>query len=311
MTTPSRPIVLCGSLRAGTTLLRLLLGQHSAIEGFGESDPLLDALPDDLARDPDALEAYKLKALDDRLLRRLSIRQLHGTTPEEVFAEIIGQHPLTRERLLLTFHRQFHRVDKFLPNAFFIHLQRDPRDVALSAVQMGWGGVPYHGVDVWMEAERDWQKAERHIDASRRTFIRYEDLVSDPRSELTRILEAAGLHFEDAVMTPEGSTYSAPSARPFEAFRKKMSATEIQELNSKLTWVGRDYGYNLTPATPPSAARLLRLKAEGRWRALSQRLERYGVPLVMREFVTRKLGMERARRAAREEIEAIIVEHLK
>ena len=29
-------IVLCGSLRAGTTMLRLMLGQHSQVHGRGE-----------------------------------------------------------------------------------------------------------------------------------------------------------------------------------------------------------------------------------------------------------------------------------
>jgi hypothetical protein len=308
----SRPIVICGSLRAGTTLLRLLLGQHSCIEGFGESDLLVDRLPSAQNRDdPDALAAYKSHALNSRLARKHGFSALEGKTREEVFAELLARHPLSRQHLLLTLHRHFDRAAEMMPDAFFIRLQRDPRDCALSAVQMGWGGLPYHALGPWIAAEKDWEVAKAMIPADRQVFLRYEDLVADPTGELTRVLGAAGLSFEEAVLTPTGSTYSSPRPREAEAFRKKLSEREIAEINSRLDFVVDDYGYNLEPKVPPGRLRRSAMRLAAKRNVLSHRVGRYGAGLVLKEIVSRKLGLQAMHKDTRERIEAIAVTYLK
>ncbi|NRA30018.1 MAG: sulfotransferase [Parvularculaceae bacterium] len=310
----ARPIVLCGSLRAGTTLLRLLLGQHSQISGHGESDFLFDEAP--LARDgsflgADALATYRIESVKHRPAVRNGFRAPEGETFDAMVADYLSQHPATAPHLLVTLHRNYHHAARVMKDAFFIRLQRDPRDVALSSVAMGWGGVPYYGVEPWIGSERDWQDAAPLIPESQQIFVRYEDLTSDPKGELTRILEAAGLSFEDAVMDPKGSTYSPPEPRPAEAFRKKLTEQEIAEINSRLTWVKQDYGYNLQPATQPAGLRKAMLSLKGRQKVVAHKIGRFGLSLYVRDLVARRFGLAGMREQTRAQMEAIKVNYQK
>lgn len=309
-----RPVIVCGSLRAGTTLLRLLLGQHSQLSGHGESDFLFDDAPLDQNGQPlgpEALEHYRKVCVTHRPAVRNGFSVPKGETFPAMVSDLLAQHQATAPHLLLTLHRNTHHASRVLKDAFYIRLQRDPRDVALSSVAMGWGGIPYYGLDPWIESERHWLIAKDLIPAENQTFVRYEDLTSDPRGELTRILEAAGLAFEEACLTPKGSTYSSPESRPAEAFRKKLTARQISEMNSRLTWVSPDYGYNLQPAQPPTGFRKIALAVEGKRQAVAWRIGRYGFPLYFKSMIANRLGLEGLRSSVHQEMEAITVKYLK
>lgn len=310
----ARPIVLCGSLRAGTTLLRLLLGQHSQISGHGESDFLFDEAP--LARDgtylgDGALKTYRTTSVQHRPAVRNGFRAPTGETFEDMVQDYLAQHPATAPHLLVTLHRNYHHAARVMKNAFFIRLQRDPRDVALSSVAMGWGGVPYFGVEPWIGSERDWQIAAPLIPQDRQVFIRYEDFTSDPRAELARVLGAADLSFEDAVLDPKGSTYSPPEPRPAEAFRKKLTEQEVAEINSRLDWVTQDYGYALQPAIAPQGLRKLSLTLRGRQKVVAHKIGRFGWSLYLRDLMARRFGLASMRERTRAEMEAIKVKYQK
>jgi hypothetical protein len=55
-------------------------------------------------------------------------------------------------------HRHYDRLLRLWPEARFIHLVRDPRDVASSCIGMGWAGNVWTGVTRWIEAERLWDE---------------------------------------------------------------------------------------------------------------------------------------------------------
>jgi len=310
----ARPIVLCGSLRAGTTLLRLLLGQHSQISGHGESDFLFDEAPlggDGTFSGAEALDVFRTESVKHRPAVREGFRAPEGETFEAMIQDYLGQHPATAPHLLLTLHRNYHHAARVLKDAIFIRLQRDPRDVALSSVVMGWGGVPYYGLEPWLGSERDWQTAKSLIPEDQQVFVRYEDLTADPRGELTRILATAGLSFEEAVLNPKGSTYSPPEARPAEAFRKKLSEREIAEMNSRLTWLDDDYGYNLRPAQAPQGLRKLSLFLQGKTKVIQHKIGRFGLGLYLQDLIARRFGLAGMREETRARMEAITVEYLK
>lgn len=305
-------IVLCGSLRAGTTMLRLMLGQHPFIEGRGESDFLFDGAPIDQHATPERIEAFRHRSVDRRPARVNNFQPPKGKRYTDMLDDLIAQHAPEKDHLLLTLHRHYDVAARMLPNAFFIRLQRDPRDVALSAVPMGWGGIPFFGLDVWIEAERDWLRAKDHIPEERRAFIRYEDLVRDPRAELGRILELAGIPFDKAVLHPGSDTsYSAPKPRGEEAFRKKLTEQEIREINGRLAFLPEDYGYNLKPAESPGPLRLLELKLRKFLGVLAWRIDRYGWALTAQDIFARKLGLKALETKARDRIRAINETHLK
>ena len=49
----------------------------------------------------------------------------------------------------------------------YIHLLRDPRDVALSTILMGLAGNTYLGVDLWVETEKSWDQLASKLQRSR------------------------------------------------------------------------------------------------------------------------------------------------
>jgi hypothetical protein len=90
-----------------------------------------------------------------------------------------------------------------LPNARFIIVHRDPRDIAVSIYKNYFtGGTHRYAND--LAAIADAIKAFRQIVAhwrntlpDRFTEIRYEDLVADPVSMSKQLIHAAGLGWQD------------------------------------------------------------------------------------------------------------------
>ncbi len=79
------------------------------------------------------------------------------------------------------------------PDAKFIHIVRDPRDVALS-----WQGVPWNPAGIlwpgwkWRTANADALACFEELPGNTIT-VRYEDLLSDPQSTLTAVIRFLGL----------------------------------------------------------------------------------------------------------------------
>lgn len=111
-------------------------------------------------------------------------------------------------------------LDEVFPDAEFVHLVRDGRDVANSLLKVdfwqGWRGpqnwrfgeLPPDLRELWEAHDRSFvalaglcwrllvdsvQTARKEIDPGRFLEVRYEDLVERPRRELEVILEAVGL----------------------------------------------------------------------------------------------------------------------
>ena len=73
-----------------------------------------------------------------------NVRRRELTLPEDkdgldLLHDLIGQITRGSEgQISLNVHRNADRAIRIFPQARFIHLLRDPRDVALSAIGMGW-----------------------------------------------------------------------------------------------------------------------------------------------------------------------------
>ena len=106
---------------------------------------------------------------------------------------MIGQARKTPgSRPVLVLHRHADKVLTLLPNAKVIHLLRDPRDVARSAIGMGWAGNVFHGASPWIATEDGWEAATTSHQALAHE-IRYEDLVAHPEATLTDLCAFLGL----------------------------------------------------------------------------------------------------------------------
>ncbi len=91
------------------------------------------------------------------------------------------------------------RIAKLLPEARFIHLIRDGRDVRLSQLERGSDHPT-----VTRHAKRWKRRVEigrtQGAEAEHYMEVRYEDLVTDPEPELRRICDFAELDFDPATL---------------------------------------------------------------------------------------------------------------
>ena len=96
--------------------------------------------------------------------------------------------------------RRMRKIKSALPEAHFIHLIRDGRDVALSQLEV------HHGAESVADAAQDWvggiEKARRNAQrVGEYIEIRYEDLVSEPEPTLRRVCEFVALPFDASMLS--------------------------------------------------------------------------------------------------------------
>ncbi len=90
-------------------------------------------------------------------------------------------------------------IDSFLPDARFVHILRDGRDVAASLRRAGRSMVLgemriYHGAKLWSR----YVRAAREAIAlqGRYVEVRYEDLRQAPEEEVARVLDGCGIPWD-------------------------------------------------------------------------------------------------------------------
>lgn len=201
-----------------------------------------------------------------------------------------------------TVHRHFDRLLWLWPKARFIHLVRDPRDVAVSCIGMGWAGNAWTGVDRWHEAEILWNQMKTSLTPDRYLEVRYEELLANPEAVLTQICEFLGVAYSPNMLTyPQQSTYSYPDVRHAYKWKKKMKRQDVQLIEAKLGELIAQRGYVLSGHPIPSPSRLLRavLKIHDRLARIQFRIQFMGLPLFVADYIVRRIGIESWQRAMR------------
>lgn len=203
---PPLPIVV-GAGRSGTTLLRLMLDSHPELAVPPETGFLVPAAR--LAEAGGGTASDLLEVLagadtwpDFHLDSSALAAALQALAPFDVAAGVRAFYRLYARR----FHKSrwgdktpmyclhMEAIARLLPEACFIHLIRDGRDVALSV-----RGLWFSPGKTTAAIAADWSRRVRAArEAGRRcryVEARYEDLVREPRAVLGRICEAVGLDY--------------------------------------------------------------------------------------------------------------------
>jgi hypothetical protein len=258
-----RPLIILSAPRAGSTLLFETLAQAA---GFctigGESHGLIESI--------DALRPGRGRVSSNRLTREDATAPIVAELRRRFASRLrdrdgVPPAPAAAARLLEKTPKNALRVPFLLevfPDAQFVFLHREPR-ANLSSMMEAWrahGWVTYRHLPGWegpwslllppgYEGLRDrpleeivafqWRAAnETMLDdlaplaRERWCALRYEDLVRDPRAEIARLLEFAGLAMDQRLsdhlsrpLPPSRHTQTAPDPEKW-----RQNAAEIERV---------------------------------------------------------------------------------
>lgn len=213
------PVFIVGTERSGSNLLRLMLDAHSRLAvphppHFMRYLAPVAASYGDLAR-PAALRRAAQDAL--RLLRV----HIHPWEIEIDLDRVVAEAHPSLFGVVAAFYEQYrrargkarwgckstfmvdhiHQVLEVRPDARFVWLVRDPRDVAASSYHSVFNPChPYLTASLWDAQQRRAEAALVALGPARIHRLHYEDLVADPRAALDRLCRFLGEELEPAML---------------------------------------------------------------------------------------------------------------
>lgn len=280
-TVRAQPIFMVGSIRSGTTLLRLMLDHHPQLSFQHESEFMFECTGP--AGQEPALADFHA-ALDDNWIYHHSGLRVDRSLPyREAVDDLLWQKPRADGKPLCgaTVHHHFWLIPRYYPGARYIHIVRDGRDVAASAVQMGVAGNLFFGADTWLTALDEWDRLRVTIPATNWIQVRFEDLVTDAESTLRRVCDFLGVPYSERMFDyTQRSTYEKPDASAAARWRKK-SPAELSPVERKIARRLIEYGYPLSLPNPLPETASLRLaqRVDAAWRLARFRVKKYGLGL--------------------------------
>ena len=320
-----RPLLIGGCPRSGTTLLQVMLDMHPEI-GVPRETNFIRELWWQRVRFGDLAEPGNRRRMaewifgDDRHLTRRLIHRRIGR--RRAIAEVADAPPtigsVVERCIRLHAHDTPRWGDKrpaysgfigplfaMFPDAQYVNVVRDPRGVAGSQVAMDWDPPD---IAVASAAVR-WEFAVVRTDHYARRLrpdqlldVRYEDLVSDPGPQLSRILEFAGLAADAELVErlahgerqgwfvgPHEQAGRPVTTASVERWRERLTPEQIAFVEQATAPLMDRFGYVPTDEAQPVAADLVaharrRREFRRRWRQTRRdewiRRLRYRKPVV-------------------------------
>ena len=260
---------------------------------------------------------YRRKLRLDRGFRLSGYTVDETLTFEELAHSFLDQRrALDGKRLVgATVHNHFDELPRIWVNAKYIFLNRDPRDVARSCIQMGWAGTAWGGAATWMEAQQAWERLSKSAAKERIMQLQFESLIEQPEVELTRICQFLGTEFQSSMMEIEAdTTYSRPNKSESKSWRDSAAPREVMQVEAR---VGSDalrhagYVRSGLPTLRMSPLRRLLIHVEDVFIRARLRIGFYGLSLWSAAVVTRRLPFESLRESIQLKIDAIDNEQMK
>jgi 8-oxo-dGTP pyrophosphatase MutT (NUDIX family) len=214
-------VQIVGTQRSGSNLLRLLLGSLPGVFAPPSAHKLRDfqdlvsrygslrapsnkrRLAEDMGRLVD-LNALAWPRIPDR--SRAVLANMGGSTLAhavlafyEAHARYFGKDVWV-SKCLENIHFIDQLVDSGLP-ILYLHLVRDPRDVAVSFSRAPIGPKDPHAIALrWLEDQEAALKAREMVGGDHWLTLRYEDLVTDPETALASLCDRLELRWSAAAL---------------------------------------------------------------------------------------------------------------
>jgi len=268
-------VFIVGCPRSGTSLLQRIVNAHPQIPITPETHWI-----------PRLFEKRKGLTLEDMVTTELISRLLEqarftrlGIGREELLAMIAGGRPVSYSSLVTAifdsygdaqgkalvgdktpgYVRRMNTLHALWPQARFVHLIRDGRDVYLSMrhrplhdLKAGafdtWSEKPVLTAALWWELNvRGGRKAGNLLGAGLYYEIRYESLVAHPREECETLSAFLGLPYDDAMLRFNETQRKKKERRPITPglrdWRTQMPAQDLERFEAAAGGLLEELGY--------------------------------------------------------------------
>jgi len=226
MTSFQGPLFVVGAPRSGTKLLRDLLRQHPEI-GIPSYEteflPRLLTQDFDFESDFSAFYRWVTRFIYFRHMHRedrcISSEQWQSTAPSldlrGVF-EGLCRHDADQTDGIWgdkspNYRNHIPELAALYPEARFLHIVRDARDVCLSSHRV-WGKHILRNAQRWYDEVTDCRRAGRALGSSY-LEVRYEDLLADPERWMRAAAQLCGVGFDPKMLSPGRQTEALGDAR--------------------------------------------------------------------------------------------------
>ena len=216
----TNPIIIGGSGSSGSTLLKSLLNRHSKIaigpelslfnkNMFFETpfekikDNINTILEDGMCTDgwflyPTTFSDFEKYGWSKTYLIKMTLsKESHKDFIDDFMGVFLdkSQKNLWAEKTPANSYC-FNEFNNIYPNARFIHLYRDGKDVVTSLIKRGMS--PYYATMMWLY---NTSTASKYKNKSNYFEIKYESLVNNPKEILEDLLSFLNLDYEPTIFT--------------------------------------------------------------------------------------------------------------
>jgi predicted protein tyrosine phosphatase len=302
----SRPLVVLGVSRSGTTLLRVILDRSPGIAIPDESFfvPLLarrhggavdaERFLDDVARIP-TIRAWGLQP--DDIAPRVRSGMATGDAIAAIFEAYAARagKPRWGDKTPM-YMRHLGLLARLFPDAQYVHLVRDGRDAALSFLEMPEGtftrtwahpATPAQFACLWSKEVSAARALGRRAGPARFHEVRFEELVEDPERVVSGICAFAEIPFESDMLAymdsvdvsdkPHQQRLLRPPTAGVRSWREDMPPDDVAAFEAVAGDVLLELGYDVTSPRSTVRAAATRLSYDARlaaWNATAATVQR-------------------------------------
>ncbi|MFB6257933.1 MAG: sulfotransferase [Flavobacteriales bacterium] len=217
------PLFITGIGRSGTTLLQSMFNAHPELAFPPETHFLKRHVVPELSGklDRTSKDAFIARIAQSEELQRTGwdlkawaerhwedapgrFQKLYRSFLEEWAEQEAVERPGDKDPMLVEYLPHLHHC---FPDAYLIHIIRDPRDVALSRIRSGWGkgrsllGHLCEHRTLFDKVRKDGPRyfGDRYIE------LYYEELLQAPENSLKKLCERLPVDYEPAMLNYEGA----------------------------------------------------------------------------------------------------------